>query len=207
MGSFVDFVIVLIALVVVCAFVMRGVSMLNRAQHDDEPIDDSTDTKMRLVYEKHALVNCAETRLPCTTDRQCYDNCLNTNLTSDIHCDEGFCTARVPFVGGHRPDDFVCDPKLGLLNVFTASEFVVTQLCISTYRDLVDDLGDPRPYLCDSGGRLDIDLVTRQFTVDDCVCASGFTRMLFSQGALTRAIPVCVPNRSVQLYSRIYELT
>ncbi|AAR28895.1 ORF131 [Leucania separata nucleopolyhedrovirus] len=207
-AGFVDFVIVLIVLVIVCAFLMRGVSMMNRRidGSDDEQIDSDTD-KMQFVFERRALVNCAETRLPCTTDRQCYDNCINTNLTSDMHCDEGFCTARVPFVGGHRPEDFVCDPKLGLLNVFTASEFVVTQLCVSTYRDLVDDLGEPRPYLCGSGGRLDIDLVTRQFTVDDCVCASGYTHMLFNQGALTRAIPVCIPNKSAVLFSRIYEQT
>lgn len=201
--SALDLLLLLIILFVVCVFCLRGVTLLNRQSEADAPPAD--DEMMRLVFDRPALVDCAETRLPCLSDRQCYDNCASINLTSDMHCDEGFCTARVPFVGGHRPEDFVCDQSLGLLTVFTASEFVVSQLCISTYRDVVDDFGEPRPYLCGEGGTLDIDLVNRQFTVDDCTCADNYTKMMFNQGALARAVPVCLPDNVTTIFARVYD--
>lgn len=54
------------------------------------------------------------------------------------------------------------------------------------------------------GGELDIDLVGRQFSANDCRCAAGFRKMVFDQTALARSIPVCIPSRLADVYSRFY---
>jgi hypothetical protein len=123
---------------------------------------------------------------------------------SNVECNGGFCTARDAQVSGQDTHNIDCDSSLGLIKAFIASEFVVDQICISTYRDVIDDLGQPRPYLCESG-KLDINLVTRPFSANDCVCAGGFTKMLFNQTALARSIPVCIPNRLANIYKKIYD--
>jgi Per os infectivity factor 3 len=159
--------------------------------------------EMRFVFERYNAVDCTRTRIPCVVDRQCLDNCQSQNMTGNLVCYEGFCAARDANVSG-RPDDFECDAKIGLLTAFVASEYIVTQLCVSTYRDVIDDLGEPRPYLC-GGGTLDINLLERQFAPSDCRCASGYRRMLFHQTAWARSIPVCIPNRSYNVYNKIYQ--
>ncbi|AAC70329.1 LdOrf-143 peptide [Lymantria dispar multiple nucleopolyhedrovirus] len=159
-------------------------------------------TALELVFERNGIVNCARTRLPCVRDDQCRDNCARQVTAGEFECEEGFCAIRESNASG-RPDDFECDQTRGLLNVFAASEFVVTQTCVSVYRDLIDDLGEPRPYLCE-GGELDIDLVGRQFSANDCRCAAGFRKMVFDQTALARSIPVCIPSRLADVYSRFY---
>jgi hypothetical protein len=93
-----------------------------------------------------------------------------------------------------------------LVRVFAAGgDFVVAQACISTHRDLVDDEGAPRPYLCDSGD-LTLQLNTVQFTPHSCECSSGYRRMVFEQTALARAIPVCIPQHLANLYMRVYKM-
>ncbi|AGE89958.1 hypothetical protein SlsnVgp103 [Spodoptera littoralis nucleopolyhedrovirus] len=195
-----DLIMIIIALLVVYGYCSYAFDKLNIER--DKEIESASEP-MRLVFDRPPLVNCDETRLPCVSDEQCYENCSNLNMTSMMSCNQGFCSIRPPNVAGERPDDFVCDQKLGLVRVFAASEFVVSQLCISTYRDIVDDDGNPRPYICD-GGRLDIDVVNRQFTSDDCECSSGYTKYTFVQGAFARAVPVCIPNQLARIYSRVY---
>lgn len=159
---------------------------------------------LELIFDRNGIVNCTLTKLPCVTDRQCTDNCSLQNAVGTMVCDNGFCANADLRVAG-RPDDFECDQSLGLIKVYVASEFVVDQLCISTYRDIVDDVGRPRPYLCDAG-TLDVDVVRKQFSPADCTCAENFTKMLFNQGAYTRAIPVCIPNSIARVYSKIYDI-
>ncbi|ABY65828.1 ac115-like protein [Orgyia leucostigma nucleopolyhedrovirus] len=195
---FVGFSVVLLVLILV--FYVCYNQTLHLIRDENESIAASN--PMQFVFERNGIVDCAHTKLPCVTDRQCVDNCAIQNAVGTMVCDEGFCSNRDAQVSG-RPDDFECDSALGLIKVFVASEFVVNQLCISTYRDIVDDSGQRRPYVCDDGV-LDLDLANRQFTADDCVCDTGYTKMIFNQTALVRSVPVCVPNSSAAMYARVY---
>lgn len=198
-------IIVLIVLFIMSFYLMRTIKIFNDDEtHNIVKSNTSPQTAMEIVFDRNGVVDCNSTRLPCVSDRQCIDNCLVQTAVGALVCDNGFCSNRDSSIGGGRPDDFECDSALGLIKAFIASEFVVDQLCISTYRDIVDDLGEPRPYLC-TNGTLDIDLVNRQFSASDCTCSWGYTKMLFNQTALARSIPVCVPNRSRTLFGKIYD--
>ncbi|WBB27202.1 PIF-3 [Mythimna sequax nucleopolyhedrovirus] len=190
-------VVVIIALLIVCYYVMKGADNLNKLR------PNTPSSLIDLVFHRNGIVDCTSTRLPCVMDRQCADNCAVQNATGALVCENGFCMNRDASLTG-RPNDFECDISLGLIKVFVASEFVVDNLCISTYRDIVDDFGEPRPYLCGGGGTLDIDLANRQFSPADCTCAAGFTKMIFNQTALARTIPVCIPDRAANVYRKIY---
>ncbi|QWO71644.1 per os infectivity factor 3 [Orgyia pseudotsugata single capsid nuclopolyhedrovirus] len=197
---FVGFIVILATLMLLFFSCFAQAKQLIR--NVDADVDAVAANPMQFVYERNGIVDCAHTRLPCVADRQCVDNCAIQNLVGTMVCDEGFCINRDAQVSG-RPDNFECDAALGLIKVFAASEFVVNQLCISTYRDVVDDLGKRRPYVCDEGV-LDLDLTNRQFSANDCNCAIGYTKMVFNQTALARSVPVCVPDSSASVYARIY---
>ncbi|BAE72328.1 ORF39 peptide [Hyphantria cunea nucleopolyhedrovirus] len=160
---------------------------------------------MEFTFQRARGVDCALNRLPCVTNQQCRDNCVIASAASNLACDNGFCSANNGLEGAQPPDARVeCDTALGLLRVYAAGgDFVVAQTCVSTYRDLVDDTGAPRPYLCD-GGALQLNLDTVQFSADACTCAAGYEKMLFRQTALARAVPVCIPSRMSNLYRRVY---
>ncbi|AIE47828.1 pif3 [Peridroma alphabaculovirus] len=202
-SSVLGVVVVLIVLFIICYYVIAALRELNAAD-EARVAAAAASAPMDLVFDRNGIVDCTHTRLPCVTDRQCTDNCAVQNAVGALVCDHGFCANRDPSVTG-RPDDFHCDIALGLVKVYVASEFVVDQVCISTYRDIVDDLGEPRPYICD-GGALDIDLVNRPFSVADCSCADGYTKMLFNQTALARSVPVCIPSRADAVYRRVYDV-
>nr|QRN46161.1 PIF-3 [Spodoptera frugiperda multiple nucleopolyhedrovirus] len=204
-SSIYGIVVALVVLFIVCFYIMGTIQTLNdRETHEIVKANVNPQTAMDIVFDRNGVVDCNSTRLPCISDQQCKDNCLIQTAIGGIACNNGFCGTRdASFTG--RPDDFECDPKLGLIKAYVASEFVVDQMCISTYRDIVDDLGEPRPYLCDNGV-LDIDLISKQFSAADCTCSSGYTKMLFNQTALARSIPVCIPNRSRNVFSKIYEV-
>ncbi|AGA16266.1 pif-3 protein [Thysanoplusia orichalcea nucleopolyhedrovirus] len=156
------------------------------------------------TFQRNRGVDCSLNRLPCVTDQQCRDNCVISSAANELTCQDGFCNASDALVDAQAPDLIECDPALGLVHVFAAGgDFVVAQTCVSTYRDLVDDTGTPRPYLC-GDGRLNINLNTVQFSPDACDCANGFEKMLFRQTALARTIPVCIPNHMANLYRRVY---
>ncbi|AAK85666.1 hypothetical protein [Epiphyas postvittana nucleopolyhedrovirus] len=161
---------------------------------------------MDFVFERDRGVDCALNRLPCVTSQQCRDNCVIASAASELICDAGFCTATNALTDAQEPDSTIyCDPALGLLRIYAAGgDFVVAQTCVSTYRDLVDDTGTARPYLCDNGV-LQLNLDTTQFTADACVCAVAYEKMLFQQTALARTLPVCIPSRMANLYRRVYE--
>ncbi|AUV65327.1 PIF-3 [Alphabaculovirus myunipunctae] len=196
-------VVAIVVLCIVCLYVMRATSYMNERYVNAVIQDNEPGSLIDLVFDRNGIVDCVATRLPCVTDRQCADNCAVQNAVGALVCENGFCANRDASFDA-RPDDFECDIRLGMIKVFVASEFVVDQLCISTYRDIVDDLGEPRPYLC-HGGTLDIDLVNRPFSVADCRCSNGYTKMLFNQGALARSIPVCIPNRVSKVYAAVYD--
>lgn len=203
-SSIFGIIIVIIVLYIMSFYLMRTIQTINDNEtHDVVRANTDPRIAMDIVFDRNGVVDCNSTRLPCVSDRQCIDNCLIQTAVGALVCDNGFCGNRDSGITG-RPDDFECDPALGLFKAFVASEFVVDQLCISTYRDIVDDFGEPRPYLC-TNGTLDIDLANRQFTAADCTCSSGYTKMLFNQTALARSIPVCIPNRSRAIFSKIYE--
>ncbi|AGR56850.1 pif3 [Hemileuca sp. nucleopolyhedrovirus] len=197
----IGFSVILVVLIIIYYVCINQAVRLNEF-HANEIADDSS-SPMEFVYDRNGVVDCGHTKLPCVTDRQCIDNCVSQNAIGTLVCDEGFCSNRDSQISG-RPDDFECNASLGLIKVFAASEFVVDQLCISTYRDIIDDFGTPRPYVCDDG-TLNVDLMLRQFTPNDCICSPGYTKMTFYQTAFARTIPVCVPDSLASVYSRIYD--
>lgn len=119
-----------------------------------------------------------------------------------MHCNEGgFCSRGVGYVA----DDIEkCDANRGLIVVFNAiGNLAAEKLCVSMYRDAIDDNGDLRPYVCQNG-KMQLNLEKDPFNVDDCTCNAGFTKFSYLSGAFSRTIPVCIPNASAALYSRIY---
>ncbi|ANF29681.1 pif3 [Catopsilia pomona nucleopolyhedrovirus] len=184
-------------------FILNDVETIEKANAFDTPL-------FNFSYQRNRAVNCELNRLPCVTDQQCRDNCVIASAASQLSCREGFCNA---FGNSIVSDDdenddnaatINCDPALGLMRVYSAGgDFVVAQTCVSTYRDIVDDTGTPRPYVCDNG-RLDLNLNTVQFSLQSCECASGYVKMAFRQTALARTIPICIPARVANLYRRIY---
>lgn len=156
------------------------------------------------AFRRNRGVDCALNRLPCVTDQQCRDNCVIASAASELSCQEGFCNATDALVNAEAPDLIECDPALGLVRIFSAAgDFVVAQTCVSTFRDLVDDTGTPRPYLCDNG-RLTFDLNAVQFSMESCECMANYEKMMFRQTALARTIPVCIPSHLASLYRRVY---
>ncbi|ABI35794.1 Pif3 [Ectropis obliqua nucleopolyhedrovirus] len=205
---FINYVVgLLLVLVVLCFmyYIFMG-KVLQLIEADETANEDTFNDPMQLVFARNGIVDCNNTRLPCVTDRQCIDNCVLQLATGRLECDNGFCVNRDANIAG-RPEtetQLDCDIALGLIRVFAASEFVVSQTCISTYRDIVDDLGSIRPYVC-SDGTLDIDLSVRQFSPADCKCNPNYTKMIFNQTAFARSVPVCIPNSRAAVYSKIYE--
>ncbi|AKN80670.1 Per os infectivity factor 3 [Perigonia lusca single nucleopolyhedrovirus] len=188
--------VVLLIVYYYCMNALRSIRM------HEETEDDSDANILKFIFDRNGVVDCNQTKLPCVTDRQCRDNCLLS--FGETICDNGFCSLRSPNISGGEDDDTRCDSSLGLMKVFLASEYVVRQMCVSLYRDIVDDNGEIRPYICDNG-RLNVDFVNRQFTAEDCTCAENYTKMLFVQTALVRSVPVCIPNSRLPLYSKIYK--
>ncbi|BBD51407.1 per os infection factor-3 [Samia ricini nucleopolyhedrovirus] len=160
---------------------------------------------MHFEFQRARGVDCALSQLPCVTDQQCRDICVIASAASGLACEAGFCSATNALAEAQAPDAGAdCDPALGLLRIYAAGgDFVVAQTCVSTYRDLVDDTGTPRPYLCDAGA-LRFSLDTTPFSPDACTCAAGYERLLFRQTALARTVPVCIPAHSAGLYGRVY---
>nr|UYX49664.1 pif-3 [Darna trima granulovirus] len=154
---------------------------------------------LNTIFEKHNILNCDAVNVPCVTDDQCRDNCVNGMMT---RCNEsGFCGQNLRYVGA---DFETCDPALGLIVILNAlDEFVIEQVCVSMYRDVIDDNGLLRPYVCQYGNMY-IDLENGPFDVNDCVCDSGYTKFNYSPGTFNRSVPVCIPNSSLNLYKRIY---
>nr|UIX56167.1 HycuOrf-39 hypothetical protein [Hyphantria cunea nucleopolyhedrovirus]UIX56313.1 HycuOrf-39 hypothetical protein [Hyphantria cunea nucleopolyhedrovirus] len=195
-------VIIIVAIVYVYAF---GFARRFVQQDAAEKQQAATAPLMKFTFQRARGVDCALNRLPCVTNQQCRDNCVIASAASNLVCENGFCNAGHGLEAAQAPDARVeCDAALGLLRVYAAGgDFVVAQTCVSTYRDLVDDTGAPRPYLCDGGAlRLNLDAV--QFSADACTCAAGYKKMLFRQTALARAVPVCIPLHMANLYQRVY---
>ncbi|AAM70229.1 hypothetical protein [Phthorimaea operculella granulovirus] len=142
-------------------------------------------------FDRNNIFDCEQINVPCVSHDQCRDNCLGMMRCNDA----GFCGPGNTFVV--RPE--TCDIERGLITVYTD----VGLLCISLYRDVIDDSGQLRPYIC-SGGTMTINLEDGPFSIEDCVCPPNHTKFSFTSGAFTRAIPVCVPNIMAALYRRVY---
>ncbi|AVA31130.1 pif3 [Oxyplax ochracea nucleopolyhedrovirus] len=161
----------------------------------------NTSSLLNFTFERKRGTDCVLNRLPCVIDQQCRDSCLIVNRISELKCQEGFCNATS---AENQIEPHDCDSSLGLIKVFAVGgDFVVSQTCVSTYRDLVDDIGAIRPYLCDDG-ELTLNLNVKQFSVQACECLTGYEKMSFRQAALARVIPVCIPLHLVNLYKRVY---
>lgn len=157
--------------------------------------------RLTMVYERDNVRECGAVQVPCVTNKQCQDNC---RLGLTFACRDGFCSpnfAQATFVG---PEE--CDASRGMIMALVALDaFVVERVCISMYRDVIDDTSALRPYVC-ANGIMSVDLETRPFSVGDCECAPGDTRLTFSAGAYARDTPVCIPEMRAPLYSRVYTL-
>ncbi|USC25953.1 pif-3 [Palpita vitrealis nucleopolyhedrovirus] len=191
------FIIVLTIYMYIFKFVQKFILQNKTPQHAETPLFNFT-------FQRNRGTDCSLNRLPCVTDQQCRDNCVIANAVSELTCRDGFCSASDVLQNAQAPNSITCDPALGLIRVFAVGgDFVVAQTCVSTYRDLVDDTGTLRPYLCDNGN-LNINLNQIQFSPNDCECLIGYEKLVFRQTALARAIPVCIPNNLVNLYKRVY---
>ncbi|AUA60332.1 PIF-3 [Operophtera brumata nucleopolyhedrovirus] len=194
-----NYYVVLLILFLLCYFCYSAVDNLNLLQNHIQ--DEKNEIVMNLTFEHDGIVNCLENRIPCVIDSQCHDNCLASNLTNSLSCQDGYCSISA---ASTQDNNEQCDATKGLITVFIASEFITGQLCISTYRDVIDDNGSARPYICDSGV-LDVNLLSRPFTFEDCACAPGYTRLLYTQGAYSRPVPVCIPQDQVAIYEKVYQ--
>ncbi|QBC76022.1 pif3 [Neophasia sp. alphabaculovirus] len=195
----------LILLAIVVIVYVSTFEFVQQFMHNDTTNMAAYAPPMDLVFQRDRGLDCALNRLPCVTDQQCRDNCVIASAASQLNCEAGFCNATNALIDAQAPDSVIdCDPALGLLRIYAAGgDFVVAQTCVSTYRDLVDDTGATRPYLCDDGA-LRLNLNTTQFSADACTCAVGYVKMLFRQTALARTVPVCIPERMSGLYKRVY---
>lgn len=193
--------LVMFILTIAIVLYFLNVALVNNAHHilsKNHPVPAA----LTLRFETERLVNCGNVPLPCITDEQCHQNCAWTNIDDIQACGPaGVCTTRTNVEAIESNVD--CDATRGLIPVFLANEFAIQQSCISIYRDVIDDRGDLRPYICD-GGSMSVDLVAGNFNPDDCTCPTGTRRLIFEQGALARPTPVCLPDRVVELYSRVY---
>nr|AGE61369.1 hypothetical protein [Chrysodeixis chalcites nucleopolyhedrovirus]AGE61516.1 hypothetical protein [Chrysodeixis chalcites nucleopolyhedrovirus] len=204
-------IIILIALLIVCFYLLKTINMMteNKIQNVERANKNTGKSALQFVYEQNGIVDCSHTRLPCVSKRQCTNNCAIA--INQFDCVEGFCTASIPYRG---PDSIesICDRSRGLVDAIVADDILVYNTCLSTYRDIVNDSGDLRPYICGykdavvSNGNLSLDLVNRPFSVEDCVCDSNYTRMYYNQTSLVRSIPVCIPNNLVSIYKNIYDI-
>lgn len=196
--------ILIIIIVVVYIYAFRLIRLFMQDDKLDQ-LQTALAPLMEFSFQRARGVDCALNRLPCVTDQQCRDNCVIASAASELSCDNGFCVATNALTEAQAPESVIdCDPALGLMHVYSAGgDFVVAQTCVSTYRDLVDDTGDARPYLCDAGV-LRLNLATTQFSTDACTCAAGYEKLMFRQTALARTIPVCIPTRMANLYRRVY---
>lgn len=204
MRQILGFFTIIIVLIIVYYYCITKVAAINEDTFQQTKM--SLEHPIDIVFERNGTVDCSLTRLPCITNQQCIDNCVNRNIfvgNNTMVCDQGYCLTRDSQITGSSQETKECDQSLGLIRAFVASEFVVGQVCISTYRDVVDDQGQIRPYVCDNG-LLDINVAERQFSVNDCICDTGYTRFIFSQTSFVRNIPVCVPDAQASLFTRIY---
>nr|AOL56685.1 hypothetical protein [Chrysodeixis includens nucleopolyhedrovirus] len=202
---------ILIGLLVICFYLLKTINIMtaNRVESIDKDNRNTSKSALQFVYDQNGIVDCSHTRLPCVSKRQCTNNCAIA--INQFDCVDGFCTAAIPYTGPNSIKS-ICDRSRGLVDAIVADDILVYNTCVSTYRDIVSDSGALRPYICgyrdavDSTGNLSLDLVNKPFSVEDCICDSGYTRMYYNQTSLVRSIPVCIPNNLVSIYKNIYDI-
>ncbi|QED40621.1 PIF-3 [Chrysodeixis includens nucleopolyhedrovirus] len=190
---------IIISLLIICFYSLNLTNYVMTEQIDE--IENDAINSLEFVFQRNGLVDCSHTKIICVNDRQCKNNCALSAF--NYVCDNGFCNVQDPKVSGQAVEDINCDSKLGLMKVFAASEFAVKQMCISMYRDIVDDQGTLRPYFCEPGS-VKLDLANTAFFIEDCRCSDSHVKMIFNQTALARTIPVCIPKTQINLYNKIY---
>ncbi|AAS82709.1 ORF29 [Agrotis segetum granulovirus] len=180
---------------IVCIIIMLWIARVMMNQEEME------EKRARLLFEKNNILDCSNTSIhvPCVTDRQCQENCRSGILFT---CIAGFCQVELQAVDTIEPAD--CDAERGQIVVLNALDsLVVDYFCISLYRDVIEDGGNLRNYVCD-GGEMYINLEEGPFQVSDCKCPEEHTRLTYRPGAFHRDTPVCIRNRPAILYSRVY---
>ncbi|AAQ21629.1 unknown [Cryptophlebia leucotreta granulovirus] len=180
-------------IILILIFVMAMIFVLNKWLTADFA---NSNRRVNIVFERHNILDCDAINIPCVSDRQCRDNCRGGLV---MHCNlGGFCSR------GARWSVEDCDASKGLIVALNAVDgLMVDRLCLSLYRDVIQDDGEIRPYVCE-GGNLELDLENQPFHVDNCICGPNHTKFSYNSGAFTRTIPVCIPNESASLYDRIY---
>lgn len=154
-----------------------------------------------LKFKSKPAMDCVLDRLPCVVDSQCRDYCRRPIGRNIFRCDLGFCTPSTALTSTLEE---VCDEAKGLLSVVLATDFVVDQACISLVREVFEDNGDKKKFICD-GGELDVDFKVRALAISDCACPNDKTKLIYDQGPLVSKTPLCVPKKSSALYERIYQ--
>ncbi|AKS25369.1 pif-3 [Clostera anastomosis granulovirus B] len=183
---------------ILCFVLLVSVWMRRYLKHQYE-----TTKQIRIAFERRNILDCDAVNVPCVSNDQCVDNCRGGLMMS---CNSsGFCSRALQATIN---DPETCDANRGMIAVINAlgsGGVISDSVCVSLYRDVVDDSGELREYVCD-GGNMDLQLETRPFDVSDCECAPNYTKFTFVSGAFTRPTPVCVPNSLAVLYERVYAL-
>lgn len=158
-----------------------------------------TTKQLRIIFERRNILDCDNVNVPCVSDDQCIDNCQGGLMMS---CNSsGFCSRAVQF-NINNPE--TCDANRGMITVINAlGGGAIADVCVSLYRDVVNDDGELREYVCNEGV-MNLQLEDRPFDVSDCECARNYTKFTFVSGAFTRPVPVCVPDALSALYQRVY---
>lgn len=160
--------------------------------------EKKSDRRVRIAFQKHNILDCNNVVIPCVTDAQCRNNCIDGMI---MYCDDGgFCskTSRIDNMEN-------CDEDKGLIVVLNALDgLVVERMCVSLYRDVINDDGSLKPYVCENGEMI-LNLTENLFDTNDCTCLSNYQKFVFKSSAFTRPIPVCIPHSLSVLYGRIYE--
>ncbi|UXX41835.1 pif-3 [Psilogramma increta granulovirus] len=158
-----------------------------------------TSKQIRIAFERRNILDCDNVNVPCVSDDQCVDNCQGGLLMT---CNmSGFCSRAIQMNDNLQ----LCDANRGMITVINAlgGGIVADNVCVSLYRDVVDDNGELREYVCENGV-MDLRLEERPFNVSDCECAPNYTKFTYVSGAFTRPVPVCVPDVLSMLYKRVY---
>nr|AJA91666.1 per os infectivity factor 3 [Adoxophyes orana granulovirus] len=177
-------------LIIFCAITLL---YLNKLLHNER-----FEKLVNISFSKETIMDCESTPIPCISHEQCIDSCKNG---LSMRCNEGgFCDKG--FVQVNNDQD--CDQSKGLIEVFAAvGEFGVNKSCVSIFRDIIDDQGNLRPYICENGV-MEINLENDMFDVNNCICNMNYVKYIYTQGAYSRPLPVCIPKNSSPIYDRIY---
>ncbi|AAQ99101.1 unknown [Neodiprion lecontei nucleopolyhedrovirus] len=187
-------ILLLFATTILCMIYYLTNILVQQLQNEDENKNDTVDVN---IFNRSTF-NCADSKIPCVTDSQCYDYCNVTSIGNKHTCLSGFCSTVT-----NENNNVNCNEKHGLFSIYTSTSELIRKDCISLYRDLYDDYDELRPVVCENG-TFDIDLTVQNISVDNCVCDDDYTLMSYIPTIYSNIMLVCVKNNLVSLYNKIY---